>query len=163
MGLFNKLLKNNKADTQARYFIEHRFLPDYFFSERGANLVEEILQDAGEFFVKLYNFINQEKFLYHCPYSVEQFSAEHTIFEDIDGKELHVVQIQMPAPERTPLCEKILLVYDDDFEARRYITVERDDNIGNLICEWQAGGVHGLHSKYSEKEMRSVLGVRVKK
>lgn len=159
MGFLNKLFtkKKTQGDIQTRYTIEHSFLPKVFFDEeRCSSLILTISEEEGSFFVNLFNVLNKDKSDYHCPYSTKQFSVKKMQFNTSSGNKIYILQVQMPKPERAPLCEEILFVHNDNLESLKYITVEKDEEC-SFICEWTANGDHVLHVKYSKKNMLNIL------
>ena len=161
MGFFSRLFNRNsgikQGDIQTRYTIEHSFLPKTFLDdERGLSLINKIFEEEGSFFIKLFKLFNVDNSHYVCPYSEKQFSVEKILFSTSNGNKLRVVQVQMPKPEKTPLCEKILFVLSDDLRALRYITVEKDEK-RPFICEWKSTGDHVLYGEYTDKNMIKIL------
>lgn len=158
MGRFKDLFCKKKYsepayDTSDRYQLEHLVLPMGILGESGANILKAILEQKGNFFIELYNTMNKDKSDYICRYSSDDFKI-HTVRLNEKGNEKLVIQIQMPKPERTALCSSIYIVHDENFENRRYITVELSGG-GLVICEWN--GSHRFYGNYSEELLRKIL------
>lgn len=173
MSLFKKIFqKNEEVSTpynyEDRYAIEHVFMPNWILGSDGAGVICQILDEEGQFFVDTYNNYHRDDAKYSCPYTKEQFSVSKSRITGQDENDLFAVRIVMPQPERTPLCSLIFLLHDDKMESRRYLTIERDDNLtsGYAICEWDknqdlsdwnARGMHAFYGNYSDDRLMQIL------
>lgn len=159
MGLLDvfhrkKSTENKTVDTRDRYSMEHIILPKLILGENGIEVLSAILSEKGQFFVKIYEDMNKNIDNYQCPYQRSQFVIDGMRFEDNDN--LYAVQIQMPIPEREPLCKMIIITHDANLENRRYITIEMDSS-GYCMCEWIADGRHINYGKFSANRLLEIM------
>ncbi len=159
MGFFDRFKKKKNAepeyDTADRYQVEHRLLPQWFLGEDGPKIITAVLEQKGEFFTGLYQALHKDEAQYSCPYSPEDFRIQGVRFDEGNQGKL-VLHIQMPKPERVPLCSSVFIVHDEHFENRRYITTELSASGGLVICEW-SGGSHSFYCNYSKEALQSIL------
>jgi len=142
-------------DTTDRYQLEHLILRQGVFSESGPNILTALLEQKGNFLVSLYNTINKDNPDYRCRYSAEDFKIQGVHLAE-KGQEKLIIQIQMPKPERSTLCNSIYIVHDENFDNRRYITTELSDS-GLVFCEWDVYGRHSYYGIYSEKSLKKII------
>ncbi len=140
--------------TAYRYHLEHRLLPEWILGENGAAVISNILIRKGEFFITLYKSLHEDEADYVCPYSPEDFQIRGVRLGENSSK--MVLHIQMPAPERTPLCKMVFIVHDEKPENRRYLTAEMSFSDKTMLCEWR-NGTHSLYGEFSEELFHRVL------
>ncbi len=141
--------------TNDRYFLEHKFLPAVILGDDGASVIMNILDAGGKFFTDIYAMIHEDDKNYTCPYSPGDFSVKGVKFNDV--KDLYAVKINMPAPERSPLCIMVFITHDSNMESRRYITVEQGAEDGAFLCEWKPDGLHANYGAFTESNLKSVI------
>ena len=119
---------------QVRYFLEQRFLPQNLYSEYGSNVIAKMLQGRGAFFVQVLNYIGENE-NYKCPYTEAEFVFKPLLVGG-DGSmpEFAVLAIDMPAPEKAPLCSRIFICHDSAFSNIRYYTIEKTINNSYMLC-----------------------------
>lgn len=163
MSLFNRFKEKSvprpatEADMHDRYTLEHIFLPQNVLADHGADVIRKILRKKGRFFV---DFFRQNNSFgtdnYTCPYTEEQFSVEKIHFDRAEN--ICLIRIQMPEPERQPLCKSIFICCDRRMNDRRYLTEELTSSNRYFLCEW-ADGVHRVYDWFSEEKLlKSVKG-----
>jgi hypothetical protein len=125
----------------ARYYFEHRLLPQRFFHNPKATM--ESLAGTGLYELwKAYAAENG----FDVTYKAAEFATRR---ETRDGG-VTILILTMPRPEETLLCYRIYLCVQDDEEA--YFTAELDEydgyyDEGCLICGWNPEGVHQLYTQ----------------
>lgn len=156
LSLFRKKKNQPKkeVDTKDRYSLEHLLLPEFVLGENGANILNMMLHEKGKFFTDLYGRMNEKTLGDQCPYSEEQFFVSGIRFENNDN--LYMVKIEMPDPERVPLCKLIFIFHDQQMNNRRYITAEMTAPNTYVLCEWKAGHQHVNYGRYSEQNLRNI-------
>lgn len=144
----------SELNEQVRYFLEHKALPEELYSDHGGGLVVAILKERGKFFVQALNILGKEEG-YTCPYSEDDYVFKPQL---IRGKgrapDLAILEIDMPEPERMPLCSRVYICHDDKLDHIRYYTVERTYDGSSMLCGWD----QECHSNYGpapsdEKEL----------
>lgn len=147
----------DEQDVSDRYTIEHLFLPTRILGEHGSHLISQILEEKGNFFIRLYKALNDDVPDYQCPYSSEQFLVECSQMDDIDLNDLYVLKITMPAPETTTLCGMIIITYDENMSSRRYITVEKSSEDEYDMCGRDKEFNHLFYGTYSEERLLTLI------
>ncbi len=142
-------------DTKDRYQLEHMILRQWILGADGANIISAIIEQKGDFFIGLYKAMHENEENYSCPYSSDDFNIKCIRLPGGKRDKL-VLQLQMPNPERVPLCSNIFILHNEQFENRRYITLELSASGGYMICEWN-GESHSLCGKYSEETLLKTL------
>ena len=112
-------------EQQERYYLEQRLIPEILYSEECSRFIMVLLQDRGKFFVNVLNTIGKESG-YQCPYKPEQFVFKPQILSGEDkSQDIAFLFIDMPEPERVPLCSRIIICHDAAISNPRYYTVEK--------------------------------------
>ena len=142
--------------TIDRYMIEADLLPSLILGSNGISVAETILDEKGKFFVKLYSSLHKDCL---CFYSVNDFSVKNFKFD----KDHYLLEITMPKPEISPLCEKLIIAIDFSMKAIRYITIEKGAVGGSILCEWKFSGSDGRkthlnYGEFSKPKLISILG-----
>ena len=152
-----------KYGIQDRFVIEHDILPTWFLHGQNLSLLVDILEEPGKFFINLYNELNKDNTHYRCPYSIEQFSTGILNLKDANYNDIYVFSIKMPPPEKASHCHNILLVHDETFKKRRYITEEKEE--GDyfkperfVFGEWKVTGEHVFHSIAYIPNLLEIIG-----
>ena len=129
-------------------------LPQELCSEEGKEIFPGIVQSRGAFFVNLFNLIGEKEGI-ACPYDESDYVFKPAL---INGNETNpgfaILKIELPKPERAPLCVAIFICHQDNFENIRYYTLELDEMGDYSLCEWDCD----RHLNYgsapeSEKEL----------
>ena len=157
MGFFSGLF--GKKETQMnntidRYTIEADLLPSLILGNNGISVAETILDEEGKFFVKLFSSLHQDR---RCRYSANDFSVKNFEF-DTDH---YILEITMPRPEISPLCEKLIIAIDFRINVIRYLTVEKGAVGGSILCEWKINGGNGgkTHLNYGEFDKAKLIKI----
>jgi len=120
---------------KARYLFEHRVLRDEFISNPHVVLSIMSVQEAV---CDMYRYIFDEAEV-PFPYSPEDFSIQRAKINSM----IYILTITPPRPEYTPLCRRIHLVFDPEYQYLSYFTVEHSYS-SDFLCEWN----DGLHLNY---------------
>lgn len=157
---FLDIFKNKKTvekgyNTDDRYTLEHILLPQLISGENGATTISLINQQEGRYFTEIYKVMHKDEEQYVCRYSPLDFKVQRIRLAG-EKPERFVLQIQMPAPERVPLCGYVFILHDEHFENRRYITAELSHSGQLLLCEWRQGE-HWNYGPYSKSTINGVL------
>lgn len=117
-----------------RYFFEHDVMPRYFHEDPQVML--DVLKERGIY--PLWSVLADENGVEY-PYQEEDFSLS---WYDVNGAT--VLQIGMPAPEVSPQCFRIYMVYDPATGSAGYYTIEYDNLLGEtaFLCAWTADRTH---------------------
>lgn len=142
--------------TDARYYLEHRLLPDWFEKETNG-LISVLMTSAGDFFCKVLNDICKSENLSN-PYSSDMYHVNGYALED----EFKLVKIIMPEPERSPLCHRIYLCFDGEYGRRSYFTVEKSFE-GMCLCGWEEGAHLNYGAVLEDEEMERVVEMGMRK
>ena len=154
----------------ARYYFEHRMLPDYFYNNRDA--LVSYLRRNGVF--TLWERFCQNNGL-DPTYEEDRFGVRE--FPQEDGTEVMI--LTLPKPEDMTLCCRIYLCWNPETGTAGYYTVEYDNLLGEtwFLCGWTANGTHMNYSIVSavtdpedpeyeaalEKELKAVLELMASK
>lgn len=136
-----------ETPNEARYFFEHKILPDMFFYDPKSFM--EILTEEGMDLI--YNNFRQrcERRNIRCIYKKEDFRG---FLKNVEGKE--IVRIVLPLPKREYDCFEINMVISrmesEETGGKpvmpRYFTVERGKSSKErYLCEWDEEGEHYNH------------------
>ena len=130
-------------EQQERYYLEQQLIPEILYSEECSRFIMVLLQDRGKFFVNVLNTIGKESG-YQCPYKPEQFVFKPQILSGEDkSQDIAFLFIDMPEPERVPLCSRIIICHDAAISNPRYYTVEK--SVGDsqfMLCGVDEEGAH---------------------
>ncbi|MCD7764001.1 MAG: hypothetical protein LUI14_12580 [Lachnospiraceae bacterium] len=151
----NKKVQNPTYDTKDRYMLEHNILPQFITGENGAATIALINQKEGNFFVEMYQTMNKNEEQYICPYSSHDFKIQRIRLAGGTPGRL-ALQLQMPVPERVPLCGYVFILHDEHLENRRYITAELSASGHLMLCEWR-NGQHLNYGVYSKNTINNAL------
>ena len=122
-------------NQSARYAIEHEVIPSVLFSPDGAALVQRIVTEKGSFLSSFYN-----KF---CTDGEDGYNeGQFEIFPFFLSDELASVRVELPGPERAPLCHTLYILHSKDFRFFRYFTVERNGDGNRQLGEWTPDKKH---------------------
>jgi len=112
---------------KARYRFEHRILHDEFINN--PFVVLSIMSDQKAA-CDMYQYAF-DKLGVPFPYSSEDFSIQRTKINSM----IYILTITPPKPEYTPLCRRIHLVFDPEYQYLSYFTVEHSYS-SDFLCEW---------------------------
>ena len=137
---------------QARYYFEHTLLPELLYSEKGRAMVVAILKEKQKLLVDLMNdLIKGQGFI--CPYTEKDYAIlPQLVSAHGNLPEIAVLEIRMPKPEGTPLCSRVFICHDKNFENIRYYTVELSFDNSYVLCGWDKGQIHLNHGSAPETE-----------
>ena len=118
-----------------RYHFEHSALPRYFY-EDPANMLD-VLKDSSVY--KVWTLLADENGVAY-PWQESDFCERW--YDADDGT--RILQIEMPAPEETPQCYRIYMVYNDARGSAGYYTIEYENLLGEtaFTCGWTADLAH---------------------
>lgn len=126
-----------------RYYLEQMFIPNMLYSENCQQFLMVLLQDRGDFFLHVLNEIGKQTG-YRCPYEADQFVFKPQIIAGEDNsQDIAFLMIEMPEPERMPLCSRIIICHDAQLSNPRYYTVEK--TLGEnkfMLCGVDEQGCH---------------------
>ena len=159
MSFFNRIFGKKApqmSDTIERYTIETDLLPSLVLGHDGISVATTILDEKGKFFVKLFSLLNKD---YPCPYSANDFLVKNFTVD----KDHYILEITMPKPEISPLCEKLIIAVDFSMKVLRYLTVEKGAVGGSILCEWSfdrsnGGKTHSNYGEFSKPKLIKILG-----
>ena len=123
------------------YYYQHKLLPRLFFEDR-EQFVGTALERGSTWFCNVHRELF-EQFELAFPYSEEDYNIQPVKQEDGTLLLLFVP----PAPEETPLCYCIILIFDPDFKKLAYYTLEKSGSPsrrapGAYLCGWNAEECH---------------------
>ncbi len=132
---------NISPETEIRYALEQRLIPQMLFSEKGANMVNTILREKGSFFTTCLRYLAEEKGV-ECKYAGTDFTIHPIPFFD-DNRNLvyAVIIVDMPKPKHIPLCSRLFICHDGKFERVHYFTVEKSFG-ADMLCGRDADDTH---------------------
>ncbi len=135
---------NAELDYQIRFGVEHEILPNRINNEP-IYIITSIIAEKGAFLNKYYHTLYfQNKIV--SPYSIEEFIVSAPFA--LAG--VNVVKIEMPQKNLAPnLCERVYLVYNENYTKHLYVTVE----YGNKMCMW-VDGEYELIGEISDNELQ---------
>lgn len=142
-------------NQSARYAIEHEVLPTVLFSADGGALVQRIVMEKGSFLSEMFNKFCGEG---ETVYNPEQFEVYPMLLSD----ELAAVHIDMPVPERPPLCHALYILHSRDFSNFRYFTVERSAGDSRILGEWTPDKTHHDYGEIEterEAQLAAIAGI----
>lgn len=126
------------------YELEHHLIPESFFGKSCHDFIGAILNEKGNFFVDVLNWLNQDVPNYTCPFSPAQFKVRP--FKTATGHEVYpyfyMVQLTMPDPDVSPLCKRVYICHDEMLGNRSYYTVELTTDGNWMLCGWNSRGMH---------------------
>ena len=125
-------------NNQVMYQFQHKLLPSWFYEEPkqfvGVTGMEKtaLFEIASELF---------RRAGVDNPYRAEHFSVEPGEV----NKDIGLLIIKFPKPEKAPLCFRAFCFFDRDFRNVQYYTVEKGDDIESafpILCTWTKEGEH---------------------
>lgn len=120
-----------------RYYFEHRLLPNWFY-EKTEVLIER-LEEGGEHFLYGGMSVLCEESGAVMKYTREQYKIYRCNIE----KEYTMIRIEMPRPEGEPMCYEVYLVFSDDYQSKKYFTVEMGSSVQErFLCSWDQNQSH---------------------
>lgn len=144
--------------TDARYLLEHRILPKYFFKEKESFIVTLVRSEKNIPFELIQKICEEEEI--ELPYTPEDFDmVPFNVTNSIKG-----LCLDFPEPERSPLCWRIYLLFDMDLKKYGYYTVEKGEDDSDFVCGWQEEEESLSHVNYGfcpeelEEEMNGIIG-----
>ncbi len=150
-------------ETQIRYMVEHKILPELFFSEKAKDYFLILMASEGKLILNLLMLFGKDQD-YKCPYSASDFKLDLHIIKKPDrdsgetGKE--ILEIIMPEPEQMPLCSRIYICHDMKLENIEYFTLEKSVGDSEALCAWTPAGIHenfGTAPKTKDEVFREVV------
>ena len=156
-------MDNISLETQVRYTVEHKILPEMFFSEKAKDYFLILMASEGKLIFDFLRFFGRDQD-YKCPYSAEDFKLDLHIIRKPDkesedpGKA--ILEIIMPEPEQMPLCSRIYICHDMKLENFEYFTLEKSVGDSDALCAWTSAGIHenfGTAPKTKEEVLREVV------
>ena len=159
MGFFSRIFGKKEPqihDTLDRYNVEADLLPHLILGNNGISVATAILDEKGKFFVKLFSSLHKGS---PCLYSANDFSVKNFTVDE----EHYILEITMPKPEVSPLCEQLIIAVDFSINAIRYLTVEKGAVGGSILCEWKISGSNGgkthlNYGEFSKAKLIKILG-----
>ena len=127
-------------EYEARYFVEHKGLPQAFYSD-GSRLLNWLLLQKGNAIRNYYAKLENANADYLCPYEADDFAIGYRKY--IRGNDsCCVVRVEMPAPEELRLCRAVYLVMGDYGFDELYLTSELNEFGTYFLCAWDEVGAH---------------------
>ncbi len=139
---------------EVRYLFEQELLPRLILNEEqtlkgrirtkiNKETLHRLLEKKGAFLVTLMNQLFQ-KAGRKCPYTENQFDINLLCLKNKDGTKFRVVTIDMPKPEKMPLCSRIIICFDSRLYQPQYYMVEK-----SFVWSYQLCGSDGeCHMNY---------------
>lgn len=135
---------------ELRYYFEHRMLPNWFY-EKTEGLIERLMEEGSNFLNGAMRLLCEEVGQ-EMKYTGEQYKVYRCKTEE----EYTMICIEMPEPEVEPLCHQVYLVFSDDYQSKRYFTVERGSSLQErFLCSWDQNQSHGNYGETYEDISRT--------
>lgn len=144
---------------QARYFVEHKLLPEVLFKTRDA-FINKISEQKEELVYAMMEDVCTKRGL-SMPYKKEEY---HFTGKKINDEYIFFTVV-MPEAKYVLNCEKVYFVFNKDLSVLRYITIERSKGKEYVFGEWRESKDHLIHANYGvcpiseELEERMILGL----
>ncbi len=124
------------TNFEVMYVLEHKLLPNWFFTEKERLVAPLIGQDDFVFSV-LDDICKKENL--ENPYDKESFIINSAkLSEDI-----LMIKLTFPEPDAEPLCYCSYLLFDINFEKTAYFCIEKGgDGCPPFVCRWGSDGGH---------------------
>ena len=133
-----------------RYYFEHRLLPHWFYEK--TEVLIEILEEGGRHFLYGGMSVLCEEAGVEMKYTREQYTLYHCGTE----KEYTMIRMEMPIPEREPMCYEVYLVFGDDYQNKKYFTVEMGSSVHErFLCSWDQDQSHCNYGEAYEDTART--------
>lgn len=127
-------------EYEARYFVEHRGLPQTFYSD-GTRLLKLLLLQKGNALRNYYAKLEEANPDYLCPYDAADFEVNYRKY--IRGKDsCCVLRVELPEPETLRLCRAVYFVMGDYGSDELYFTSELNEFGTYFLCAWDEVGAH---------------------
>lgn len=141
----------------ARYHFEHEWLRDYYYENTSA-FVDKILEEKGNFLYRLMKDLCKIEGV-----EMKYGRSKYKVFHHKTDRNRSVIRIVMPEPESPLNCYEIFLIYSDDFQHKRYFTVEKAEGIKErFLCSWDETSGHynhGLCGKDTNKTEKDIIKI----
>jgi len=127
-------------EYEARYFVEHKGLPQAFYTD-GTRLLKLLILDKGNALRNYYEKLEMVNPDYVCPYEASDFVVDYRKY--IRGNDsCLVIRVELPAPEGVRLCRAIYFVMGDYGSEELYFTSELNAEGTFFLCAWDEDGAH---------------------
>lgn len=124
------MLKNSNPNEEIRYWVEHEYIPKKLLRGRKGRrreFLNNLIKDPYRVFLQQY-----EKLGIAFLYQKEDF---HCMTKT--GEDYNITMLILPAPESTPLCYRVYIVWDDELKSMKYFTIESGATRENVfLCSW---------------------------
>lgn len=142
---------------ETRHYIEYEMIPEYVFSDRGADFINTLLIKHEQFFVDIYKACNSENPKYVCPYSDSDFKIDAMLIEnDTAG----VLRVKMPPALTDGDIVRMYFCHDVSFKNIRLYTISIDGGMNTRFMTWVDDSHfkdHGIFSLTEADENRTVV------
>lgn len=140
-----------------RYHFEHEWLRDYYY-ENTCAFVDKILKEKGNFLYRLMEDLCKIEGV-----EMKYDGSEYKVFHHKANRRCSIIRAVMPRPESPLNCFEIFLIYSDDFQHKRYFTVEKARGIKErFLCSWDAASNHhnhGICGKGTNKTEKDIIRI----
>ena len=115
-----------------RYEAEHRAIRDIFFNGSRKD-INAALTSGGLY--SIYNYLFKKSNIVN-PYRIEDFKVTARMPET----NTMIVCVELPEPEKQPLCFRMYFILDGDLNAKALYTIEKGSDNGvfkGYLCQWK--------------------------
>lgn len=133
--------KDVDEDHLARYELEHRMLPAYFYNS-AAEFLPDLIDRGPGLMWDLMNDASNDMAYRDTDYSEHDFAVDHyqEAAMDDNGETVSLIHIGMPHPLVSNDCYDIYMVYSESMEEGAYFCVEYDEKASKdgkcFLCGW---------------------------
>lgn len=142
-------------EQNARYKMEYEWIPEYVYSERGADFVYTALLKKQELFAEIYKLCSKD-LGESSIYEAEDFKVDATIIGNIAG----ILRVMMP-----PVCKagdmiRLYFCHDAEFQNVRLYSIIIDADGDTCFLTWIDDSHYKNHGKFRLSEGEEIQTVQ---
>lgn len=153
---------NGMNSQKTRHTIEYEIIPEYVFSNQGADFVNTVLVRKQSLFVDLYKSLNSDNEKYICPYTEDDFGIDAML---VGANMAAIIRVTMPPILADGDLIRIYFCHDSAFDNIRLYTVMVDEDGDTRFMTWVDDWHFKDHGKFTlneSQEQKNVIDLYVK-
>lgn len=134
---------------KTRHIIEYEIIPEYVYSDQGADFVNTVLVRKQSLFVNLYKNLNSDNEKYICPYTEDDFCIDAML---VGGNIAGIIRVTMPPVLADGDLIRMYFCHDAAFDNIRLYTIMIDEDGDTRFMTWVDDSHFKDHGKFTLNE-----------